>query len=50
EHMKFLLFLTKAYKTFACVTKYLPGVIKEVSELTGVTRQFIIALKNIWHL
>jgi hypothetical protein len=48
--MKFLLFLTKAYRTFKCVAKYLPDVIKEVTELTGVTRQFIEELKNIWHL
>jgi len=25
-------------------------VIKEVTELTGVTRQFIEELKTIWHL
>jgi len=48
--MKFFIFLTKAYKTFFCVAKYLPGVIKEVTELTGVTRQFIDELKVIWHL
>lgn len=48
--MKFWLFLTKAYRTFFCVAKYLPGVIKEVKDLSGVTRQFIIALKKIWHL
>ncbi len=48
--MKFLLFLTKAYKTFFCVAKYLPDVIKEVTELTGVTRKFIEELKTIWHL
>jgi len=48
--MKFVLFLTKAYKTFVCVNKYLPDVIKEVTELTGVTRQFIEELKSIWHL
>lgn len=48
--MRFILFLTKAYKTFVCVNKYLPSVIKEVSELTGVTRQFIVELKTIWHL
>jgi len=48
--MKFLLFLTKAYRTFQCVAKYLPDVIKEVTELTGVTRQFIEELKTIWHL
>jgi hypothetical protein len=48
--MKFLLFLTKAYKTFFCVAKYLPDVIKEVTELTGVTKKFIEELKEIWHL
>ncbi|MBA7584043.1 hypothetical protein ES708_25995 [subsurface metagenome] len=48
--MKFLLFLTKAYKTFFCVAQYLPGVIKEIKYLTGVTRQFIEELKVIWHL
>jgi hypothetical protein len=48
--MKFLLFLTKAYKTFQCVAKYLPDVIQEVKELTGVTRQFILELMHIWHL
>jgi len=48
--MKFILFLTKAYKTFVCVNKYLPDVIKEVKDLTGVTRQFIVELKAIWHL
>ena len=48
--MKFLLFLKKAYSTFFCVAKYLPDVIKEVSELTGVTREFIDKLKEIWHL
>lgn len=48
--MKFFLFLTKAYKTFKCVAKYLPGVIAEVKDLTGVTREFIIELKEIWHL
>jgi uncharacterized membrane protein YhdT len=48
--MKFILFLTKAYKTFWCVAKYLPEVITEVKELTGVTRQFILELMHIWHL
>jgi len=48
--MKFLLFLTKAYKTFFCVAKYLPDVIKEVTKLTGVTKKFIEELKEIWHL
>ncbi|MBA7565553.1 hypothetical protein ES708_07238 [subsurface metagenome] len=48
--MKFILFLTKAYKTFFCVAKYLPDVIKEVTELTGVTKKFIEELKTIWHL
>lgn len=48
--MKFILFLTKAYKTFVCVNKYLPGVIKEVKELTGVTREFILELMHIWHV
>jgi hypothetical protein len=48
--MKFLLFLTKAYKTFFCVAKYLPDVIKEVTELTGVTRVLVLKLKEIWHL
>lgn len=48
--MKFILFLTKAYRTFFCVAKYLPGVIKEVKDLTGVTREFIEELKEIWHL
>ena len=48
--MKFFLFLTKAYKTFFCVAKYLPDVIKEVTELTGVTKKFIEELKEIWHL
>lgn len=48
--MKFLLFLTKAYRTFMCVSKHLPGVIKEAKDLTGVTRVFILELKAIWHL
>jgi hypothetical protein len=48
--MKFILFLNKAYKTFFFVAKYLPGVIAEIKDLTGVTRQFIEELKDIWHL
>jgi len=48
--MKFLLFLKRAYKTFFCVAKYLPGVIEELKDLTGLTRQFIEELKEIWHL
>jgi hypothetical protein len=46
--MKFLLCLRKVLRTFACVQKYLPGALAEVKDLTGVTREFIEELKDIW--
>jgi len=48
--MKFLLFLKRAYKTFFCVAKYLPGVLDELKDLKGVTFLFIKELKDIWKL
>ncbi len=48
--MKFFRFLTKAYKTFFCVAKYLPDVLKELKDLKGCTFLMINELKTIWHL
>ncbi|MBA7673690.1 hypothetical protein ES703_81893 [subsurface metagenome] len=47
--MKFFIFLKKAYRTFFCVARFLPYVIEELKDLTGVTRDFIEELKKIWH-
>jgi len=46
--MKFLLYFRKILKTFSCVQKYLPDVLQEFNDLTGVTRSFIFELKTIW--
>jgi len=47
--MKLIQLIKKVYRTFACVSMYLPEVVKEVGELTGVTRVLVIKLKEIWN-
>lgn len=48
--MNFLLSIRKVYKTFNLVVKYLPTLIKEVSEVVGPVREFIEDIIEIWRV
>ena len=43
-------FLKKVWRTIVVVRKYMPDVVKELTELTGVTRVMVVELIDIWKL